>query len=306
MRTSALEKAVRRLHEYIHRFSATMRWTQRYRTSCPNDRDALALATETDTRTLADVAAQLRDRGHGNVVTYSRKVFIPLTHLCRDVCHYCTSRRRRRRSRHRTCRSRRCSRSPPGQALGCKEALFTLGEKPELRYNAAREALAAMGFATTLDYLHAAAEARARGDRTAAAHQSRHDDDAEIALCARCRRRWASCWRPRRRGSAKRACRTTVRPTRFPRAPRHIAARGRGARAVHLGHSDRHRRNAPRTHRIPARAARRTRRHGHLQEIIVQNFRAKPGTLMAPRAGAGSRRTVVDDRGRAPRVRRRR
>jgi FO synthase len=56
----------------------------------PTDRDALTLATETDTRTLAHVAAQLRDRGFGNLVTYSRKVFIPLTHLCRDVCHYCT------------------------------------------------------------------------------------------------------------------------------------------------------------------------------------------------------------------------
>ena len=56
----------------------------------PHDRDALTLATETDTRKLASVAAQLRDRGFGNLVTYSRKVFIPLTHLCRDVCHYCT------------------------------------------------------------------------------------------------------------------------------------------------------------------------------------------------------------------------
>ena len=56
----------------------------------PDDREALSLARETDTRALAAVAAQLRDRGFGNLVTYSRKVFIPLTHLCRDVCHYCT------------------------------------------------------------------------------------------------------------------------------------------------------------------------------------------------------------------------
>ena len=55
-----------------------------------SDSDALALAKFTDTRALADVASILRDQGFRNTVTYSRKVFIPLTHLCRDVCHYCT------------------------------------------------------------------------------------------------------------------------------------------------------------------------------------------------------------------------
>ena len=56
----------------------------------PTDEEALALADYTDTRALADAASQIRDQGFNNVVTYSRKVFIPLTHLCRDVCHYCT------------------------------------------------------------------------------------------------------------------------------------------------------------------------------------------------------------------------
>ncbi len=56
----------------------------------PTDEEALALADYTDTRALADAASQMRDQGFNNVVTYSRKVFIPLTHLCRDVCHYCT------------------------------------------------------------------------------------------------------------------------------------------------------------------------------------------------------------------------
>ena len=55
-----------------------------------SDQQALLLADIDDTAALAEVAAQLRDQGHRNVVTYSRKVFIPLTHLCRDVCHYCT------------------------------------------------------------------------------------------------------------------------------------------------------------------------------------------------------------------------
>ena len=125
-----------------------------------SDSDALALATFTDTRALADVASILRDQGFRNTVTYSRKVFIPLTHLCRDVCHYCTFAQVPRKvmapymsieevlevARH-------------GAAMGCKEALFTLGEKPELRYKAAREALAEMGYESTTDYLFAAAKA---------------------------------------------------------------------------------------------------------------------------------------------------
>lgn len=126
----------------------------------PTHDEALTLADCDDTRALADVAQTLRDRGFHNVVTYSKKVFIPLTHLCRDVCHYCTFATVPRKlkapymsiaevlevARH-------------GQEMGCKEALFTLGEKPELRYKAAREALAEMGYASTTDYLFAAAEA---------------------------------------------------------------------------------------------------------------------------------------------------
>ena len=124
------------------------------------DSEALALADFTDTRALADVASVLRDQGFRNTVTYSRKVFIPLTHLCRDVCHYCTFAQVPRKvmapymsieevlevARH-------------GASMGCKEALFTLGEKPELRYKAARDALAEMGYESTTDYLFAAAKA---------------------------------------------------------------------------------------------------------------------------------------------------
>lgn len=124
------------------------------------DSEALALADFTDTRALADVASMLRDQGFRNTVTYSRKVFIPLTHLCRDVCHYCTFAQVPRKvmapymsieevlevARH-------------GASMGCKEALFTLGEKPELRYKAARDALAEMGYESTTDYLFAAAKA---------------------------------------------------------------------------------------------------------------------------------------------------
>jgi FO synthase len=115
---------------------------------------ALALAEHDDTAALSAVAAQLRDRGHGNVLTYSRKVFIPLTHLCRDVCHYCTFARTPKKIEQPFMSVEQvlelCRR---GAEMGCQEALFTLGEKPERRYKAAREALAAMGFETTLDYV---------------------------------------------------------------------------------------------------------------------------------------------------------
>ena len=56
----------------------------------PTDDQVLSLADYDNTRALADAASLIRDQGFQNVVTYSRKVFIPLTHLCRDVCHYCT------------------------------------------------------------------------------------------------------------------------------------------------------------------------------------------------------------------------
>lgn len=101
-------------------------------------------------------AAALRDLGHGNRISYSRKVFIPLTHLCRDVCHYCTFAG--------TPQPGKAAYLSPdevlaiaraGKAAGCQEALFTLGDKPELRYQAARDALDKLGYETTIDYLAA-------------------------------------------------------------------------------------------------------------------------------------------------------
>ena len=113
-------------------------------------------ARDAGLRALCEIAGRVRDAAHGDRITYSRKVFIPLTHLCRDSCGYCTFA------------------WPPkselpaylspdevlaiarrGAAAGCKEALFTLGDKPEDRYPAAREWLAARGYATTLEYLRA-------------------------------------------------------------------------------------------------------------------------------------------------------
>ena len=93
-------------------------------------------------------------------------MFIPLTKLCRDVCHYCTFAKAAEPWTSPTCcRSEVLDIARRGQAAGCTEALFTLGDKPELRYRAAREALAALGYATH-DRLPARhVRAGARGDR---------------------------------------------------------------------------------------------------------------------------------------------
>ena len=113
-------------------------------------------------------------------------MFIPLTQLCRDVCHYCTFAERPRAGQP-------AYLSPDevlaiaraGAAAGCTEALFTLGDKPELRYRAAREALAALGHETTIDYLHGDVRAGAARDRPAAARQSRrHDARGDRRRCA--------------------------------------------------------------------------------------------------------------------------
>jgi FO synthase len=124
----------------------------------PDHNEALQLANETDTKMLADIAATLRDAGHRNLVTYSRKVFIPLTHLCRDVCHYCTfAQTPKHLSAPYMTIEQILDVAHRGAAFGCKEALFTLGEKPELRYRAARHALDEMGYSSTIEYLREAA-----------------------------------------------------------------------------------------------------------------------------------------------------
>src|SRR5919108_880087 len=115
------------------------------------------------TRPLEDLCAEaraLRDEAHGTLVTYSPKVFIPLTKLCRDVCYYCTfARPPRRGERAFMSVDEVLDVARAGAAARCREALFTLGDKPERRYRAARDELAALGCATTLEYLARAAGA---------------------------------------------------------------------------------------------------------------------------------------------------
>ena len=104
---------------------------------------------------MCTITASMRDRIKGNVVTFSPKVFIPLTHMCRDFCGYCTFRKNPQQA------GKDLFMTPEqvlevataGAAMGCTEALFTLGERPEQRYPEAREWLEKRGYKTTLEYL---------------------------------------------------------------------------------------------------------------------------------------------------------
>ena len=130
---------------------------------------ALLSARGDDLETLLDLAAAARDRGAaarggdtGRVITYSRKVFIPLTTLCRDRCHYCTfvdtphGLARRGESPYLE-PERVLEIARAGAEAGCREALFTLGDRPEARWPAAADWLRSHGYASTLDYLAAMA-----------------------------------------------------------------------------------------------------------------------------------------------------
>jgi len=123
------------------------------------DSEILEFASCEDTAALMRTASALRDTGHQNTVSYSRKVFIPLTHLCRDVCHYCTFAQVPRKVQAPYLTPEEVLKiAEDGARAGCKEALFTLGDKPELRYRAARDGLKELGQESTLSYLKDMAE----------------------------------------------------------------------------------------------------------------------------------------------------
>ena len=248
----------------------------------PSDAEALALVGCTDTGALAEAAARLRDEGFGNIVTYSRKVFIPLTHLCRDVCHYCTFAQTPSKleapympldavletARH-------------GGAMGCREALFTLGEKPELRYRAARDWLAAHGYGTTLDYLRAAAKAVFEetgllphlnpGTMTPAEIASLRPVSPSMGIMLE-----SASERLTQKGMPHYGSPDKVPAVRLQTLADAGAAKVPCTTGILIGIGE------TRLERIESLLAiRRVHgEHGHIQELIVQNFRAKPGTKM--------------------------
>jgi 7,8-didemethyl-8-hydroxy-5-deazariboflavin synthase CofG subunit len=121
--------------------------------------DALSLMQEAPLPALLETAAAVRDRFKGRSVSYSRKVFIPLTHLCRDYCGYCTFRSDPQAGvRPYMLPDEVLAVAEAGRRAGCKEALFSLGDQPELVFPEAKEFLKKLGFDRTLEYLAAMCE----------------------------------------------------------------------------------------------------------------------------------------------------
>ncbi len=217
------------------------------------------------------------------LVTYSPKVFIPLTKLCRDVCHYCTfAAPPKRGERAYLTIDEVLEIARAGAAAGCREALFTLGDKPELRYRAARDELAELGCATTLEYL--ARAARAVLDETGLLPHlnpgvlTRDDARALRPLAAS----MGAMLETTSERLSQRGGPHFGSPDKLP-AARLATLDAAGAERVPFTTGILIGIGETREERLDALAAIAAahERHGHIQEVIVQNFRAKPGTQMA-------------------------
>lgn len=220
---------------------------------------------------------------HGSLVTYSRKVFIPLTRLCRDVCHYCTfattpshveSAYLDREAVLQIARA--------GAKAGCREALFTLGDLPEARHPAARKALAALGHETTLSYLREVAQLVL--DETGLLPHLNPGlmADADFAALRPVAASMGLMLETTSERLGQRGGPHYGSPDKQPSLRlASIEAAGRAAvpfttgLLIGIGET--------RAERVEALVAIRDLhlRHGHIQEVIIQNFRAKTGTKMA-------------------------
>ncbi|MEX3957420.1 5-amino-6-(D-ribitylamino)uracil--L-tyrosine 4-hydroxyphenyl transferase CofH [Trinickia sp. EG282A] len=241
------------------------------------------LAACDDMPLLLAAATEIRDRGARNVVTYSRKVFLPVTRLCRDVCHYCTF-SRQSPSVHTAYLTldEMLETARAGARMGCNEALFTLGEKPELRYPAAREALDKLGFETTIDYVVHVAAAVFRETGLLPHVNAGCLSDEEITKL----RRVAPSMGIMLESASDRLCQRGMphfgSPDKIP-AARLATLEAAGRQNVPMTSGILIGIGETRRERVEALLALREihARHGNLQEVIVQNFRAKPGTPMA-------------------------
>ncbi|MFZ5932154.1 MAG: 5-amino-6-(D-ribitylamino)uracil--L-tyrosine 4-hydroxyphenyl transferase CofH [Pseudomonadota bacterium] len=249
----------------------------------PSHMEALALAEISDTAQLVAAAGRLRDLGHGNLISYSRKVFIPLTHLCRDVCHYCTFAHPPRKGEAPYLSPEQVLEiARKGEAAGCHEALFTLGDKPELRYGAARDALAQMGYASTLDYLEAMAALVLRETSLLPHLNPGLMDAADFARLRKVSASMGIMLESTSRRLLEKGMAHHGSPDKAPELRLECIAQAGIAGApftsgilIGIGET--------RAERIEALLSLRDLHdvHGHIQEIIVQNFRAKPGTRMS-------------------------
>ena len=260
--------------EFLSRFPTNRRLSRE---------EALGLVELTDQTALIVASACRRDAAHGAALSYSRKVFIPLTQLCRDVCHYCTfARPPRKHERAYLLPEEALAIAEAGRKAGCKEVLFTLGDKPELRYGVARAELRELGHETTLSYLaeiaglvlketgllpHVNPGLMSDDDlaslRSVSVSQGIMLESASLRLCAKGGPHYGS-------------------PDKHPEA-RLDTIRRAGEQAVPFTSGILIGIGETRAERIEALLALRDLNdaHGHIQEIIIQNFRPKPGTRMA-------------------------
>ena len=245
--------------------------------------DIHLLAEHAPHAALLDTAEALTLMGHGRNVGYSRKVFIPLTRLCRNTCGYCTF-----ATTPRSVPSVYLSADEilaiarAGAQAGCHEALFTLGERPESRYKAARDALAALGYSSTIEYLAAMAALVQRETGLLPHLNPGTMSSAEIALLRPLSASMgimleSSSARLCERGGPHWKCPDKHPDVRFAtlRCAGELAVPMTTGILIGIGETRRERIDSLLTLReVHAE-------HGNLQEIIVQNFRAKPGTVMA-------------------------
>lgn len=228
-------------------------------------------------------AAALRDAGHGRIQSWSPKVFIPLTQLCRNLCHYCTfSQPPKPGERAYLSRDEVLAIARAGKAAGCTEALFTLGDKPELRFSAAREALDNLGHDSTLSYL-AEMCAAVRDEVGLVPHVNAGVMDRdELALL----RRVSASQGLMLESVSQRLCEKGGAHYRSPDkdpAVRLEVMRQAGELAIPFTTGILIGIGETRLERVEALLAIRSlhAEFGHIQEVIVQNFRAKARTVMA-------------------------
>ena len=236
--------------------------------------DLLAMSSDE----LRAEARAVRDEAHGTRITFSPKVFIPLTMLCRDKCGYCTFAQPPARLENPYLSPEKVlAIAVAGADAGCHEALFTLGERPEERYPLARQWLDEHGYDSTVGYLAAMAEL-VRTETGLLPHANAgalHADElAALRLVAPSQGMMIESTNPDlecHRGSPDK---TPERRLATLEAAGELAIPFTTGLLVGIGESE-----ADRLETLLAIAASH-RRHGHVQEVIVQNFLPKPGTSM--------------------------
>lgn len=244
---------------------------------------ALSGLSVNDFAPFARRAAELRDRHWGRAISYSRKVFIPLTTMCRNTCGYCTFvKHPGDPGANYMTPDEVLAVASNGERLGCKEALFSLGERPERRYPEARDALARLGYTSTVDYLIDACRLVLENTSLVPHVNAGTLTEEETArlreVCGSMGMMLENVSRRLSRpGMAHHACPDKAPVLRL----RSIEAAGRlgvpYTTGILIGIGETW------DERVDSLVAINdlNRQYGHVQEVIVQNFRAKAGTAMA-------------------------